>query len=122
MRRALVVMALLLSTRAVAYEQHWTKEDVAWELVFAGTVAADAYVTRRGLRAGGYTESNPLLGERPSDARLLGMSVVAVLAHAGVTQLLPQGRWRRTWQSVWVGVELGMVASNVNLLIIGGDW
>lgn len=61
----------------------------------------------------GKSEANPLLGSHPSPRKVNQFFAGSVLAHTGIAYLLPRP-YRTIWQSVWIGVEIGAVATNAS--------
>lgn len=113
MGRLLVVAALLaLPSRAPALDE-WTWQDSTWEAAFAAAVLVDVRQTSVAL-ASGRRELNPVMGSRPSDAKLAGAAALAVGAHAAVSLLLP-ARHRRWWQAVTLGAEATAVGHNFSV-------
>lgn len=94
----------------------WTSADTAWEAGFAALVLVDYGQTRWGLERG-RSERNPLLGSTPDRAKLSAACLAAVVAHAGVSYLLPRD-WRRFWQAFTITAEAAAVGGNV--AITGG--
>jgi hypothetical protein len=105
-----IVTALLLAALPARALDPWTWQDTAWEAGFAAVVAIDIGQTRYALDRGRY-EMNPILGRHPSQVRLVGLAASSIALHAGVSALLPES-WRRPWQAVTVGLELGAVGMN----------
>ena len=109
MRATLAILCLLAApTRAC---EAWSSADTAREAIFAGVVMADLASTRGFLEAG-QREHNPLLGDRPTSLELYGFGAASLALHAGVACLLAPD-WRFYWQTVWIGIEVGVVAGNV---------
>jgi hypothetical protein len=59
-------------------------------------------------------ETNPLLGENPSDTRIRNYFIAAGLAHVGVTHLLPRP-YRMPWQLGWLSIQLINMQNNHRL-------
>lgn len=75
----------------------WRRSEIVMASVFAAALLIDAAQTRR-LAAGGwrdYTESNPLLGPRPSVGQLNTYTAVAGLSVLGIAAIAP--RRARPW-------------------------
>ncbi len=111
---ALVVAVLMLAACASARADEWTTRDTAMELVFASTLALDYSQTVGALRAGGFQESNPLLGHHPSALGLAGYNVGGLVLHAAVAAALPRP-YREIWQAAGIGMELGAVGHNLSV-------
>lgn len=110
MRPTVTAVLLLLALPAQAADFRWTVGDVALEASFAAAVAADWLQTRWALEHG-RRELNPVIGERPSAARLGALVAAGALGHAAVSLALPRPA-RRWWQSVTLVLELGAVGHN----------
>lgn len=65
-----------------------------------------------------HEEWNPILGERPSRAKIDLYFVGSIVGNAAVSCLLPSN-WRGAWQYISIGVEAGFVAHNIE---IGVKW
>ncbi len=89
----------------------WTATDTALQVAFGALLLTDWAQTRNTLARtpGGMPEGNPLLGAHPSELRLDGYFLGALLLHTTVARLLPHP-WRTVWQIGWVGAE-GVVAA-----------
>lgn len=57
------------------------------------------------------TEMNPLLGDRPSDGRIIAMNLSAVLLNAAIGLTLPKS-WGITWLGATATVETANVTTN----------
>lgn len=112
MRRAALVLLLALPLRTGASDE-WTSHDLALEAAFAAAVLVDVRLTSTAL-ASGRRELNPLLGSRPSDAKLAGAAALAIGAHALVSAVLP-ARHRRWWQAVSLVAEATAVGHNFSV-------
>jgi hypothetical protein len=115
---ALVLAALLATTPDLAAPpqpspRRWTTSDIVLEGTFVALVFVDWRQTTAALFEGdGYgREMNPILGERPSRARLNTLVAGAVVGHALVTHLLPTGA-RPYWQYFTIGFEGATVLEN----------
>ena len=104
------VFVLLAAPRARALDS-WTWQDSAWEAGFAAAVVLDVGTTNQGLKMG-CRELNPIVGPHPSEGRVLAFGLSAIVGHAAVSLLLPEP-YRRIWQGVTLGLEIGAVGINV---------
>jgi hypothetical protein len=71
-----------------------------WERLALGASALDAAVTAQALRDGAV-EANPLLGKRPSDARLFGFTAASHLAIRSGLRHAPARARIRAWRAVF---------------------
>ena len=90
-------------------------QDIALELLYQVALYVDYRQTRAISDSEFYYERNPLLGEHPSASRTRNYFIAGGLAHAGITALLPQGKYRTLWQGVTLGVEAGFVYTNYQI-------
>lgn len=106
MRAVLVMVVILVSACAFPAQARaeWTWADTAWEAAFAAAVVLDVGNTKHALSRG-WEEGNPLLGKHPTASQLNTLVVAVPLAHAAISAILPEGNWRRGWQTVTFGVE-----------------
>jgi hypothetical protein len=114
----LTAAALLLSATAARPHDPWTPYELTLEAAFATALVADWLQTRQIPRTpdapGGLEESNPLLGRRPSAARVNAYFALAGAGHLAVAALLPRP-WRTAWQVAGLGVECFAVRSNLGV-------
>ena len=90
-------------------------QDITLELLYQVALYVDYKQTREISKSELYYEKNPLLGEHPSASRTRNYFIAAGLAHAGITALLPQGKYRTLWQGITLSVEAGVVYSNYQI-------
>jgi len=88
----------------------WTWVNTGLEAAFVAATFVDV-LTTNALLHDGITEMNPLLGPRPSKARLYATMLTANVLHCGAAYFLP-ARWREAWQGLGLGVELGIILHN----------
>jgi hypothetical protein len=89
---------------------HWTTGDTLRELATLGLIGMDWHQTRD-FRADGVEELNPVLGARPSRARVNTLIGAAMLGHPIVARLLPKP-WRDVFQYGTIGAETVAVLHN----------
>jgi hypothetical protein len=102
MRRCLIILAL-------AGCEHWTKQDTALEVAFAGATALDWRQTVS--ITGNCEESNPMIGRCGGMVPPNIYFPIAIAVHAAIAACLPR-RWRTVFQAFTTGLEVGTVASN----------
>jgi hypothetical protein len=91
--------------------------DTTFEVTFGVSLAIDSMQTYHFLRNAEpgerrpREEGNPILGARPSTAKLLAYELTAMTAHVVIARLLPRP-YRRLWQVVWIGVEVYTIGRN----------
>ena len=111
MRIALVLAALLAAVPAFAADRSWTRTQIGAEAAFVALVAVDAWQTSTALREARFYEVNPLLGERPSDARLFALAGSAALLHVVIAHIIPSD-YRGGWQASGLALEMMVVGRN----------
>jgi hypothetical protein len=118
---AFLLLAVLLCHRAKAddsYGNFFTSQPKL-EFVFDAALAADMLTTADIKNHPGLVETNPILGQHPSDAKIAGYGLAAAGLHAAVTyELVSQGVPRaiiNTWELLGIGIETGYVAHNYKL-------
>lgn len=93
----------------------WTKEDTEWQAAYLALHIADWGQTRdAAAHPGRYVEQNPILGEHPARAQIDKYFVATALLHTGIAYVLPPD-WRRAWQQITIGFEVGVVARNARI-------
>jgi len=90
--------------------------DLALELAFQSALYVDYRQTRQIVaHPDKYFETNALLGEHPSLPRVKNYSIGAALGHWAISELLPQGPYRRAWQAATLVIEANAVAVNFSI-------
>lgn len=106
------VIALILFLFAVPSQaDDWSKSDTLREVVVLTLFVADWRQTRDSINKPGYTEINPILGEKPSAKEINTYFGVMALAHVGASYFLPR-KWREGFQYTTIGYEAGVVFRN----------
>ena len=104
----------------------WSGADVALELLFVASMAADWNQTRftivphraiPGKPGRYYLEINPILGRSPSAQQVDAYFLGATAVHLVVAHVLPRGWYRTTWQLAGLGFEGGVVIRNLRMNI-----
>lgn len=88
----------------------WTVDDTVREAVVLTLIAADWRQTRA-FRADGLEEQNPILGRRPSRARVNFLIGAAMVLHPVAARAMPRP-WRQVFQTVTVVDEAIAVGHN----------
>jgi len=96
----------------------WTPANTGLEIGFASAVVLDVALTSYGLDHG-LAERNPLLGRKPSRAKLVGSILLASTLHLGISALLPEP-YRVAWQTGTLAIEVCIVTGNATLVLSGG--
>jgi hypothetical protein len=109
---AFLLLAAPAAARAGGNDREWTTKDTILELSYFTAQTADWMQTRRFLKDRTGLETNPILGQRPSQGELLAYNLITMSLHAAVSYALPRP-YRTVWQYVSIGAEVWQVGSNV---------
>lgn len=115
-RAAVLLGALALSLApaiAVAADP-LTPAGLAAELAFDGACLLDYRQSTDIANHAGMYETNQILGDHPSGARLRAYFVGAIALHFAITRML-SGSARNVWQGASLVIELGQVQRNASL-------
>jgi hypothetical protein len=124
-----MALSAILSPWAVGGQSTdpWSKADIAWEVAYQTLLVADWAQTRRAvchsatihadgntiwIRSNPITESNPLLGSRPSRRRVDTHFALSALGHIALIHFLP-ARYRRIIQAAGVGIQIFACGHNL---------
>lgn len=104
-----LLIALLLAAAPLSAQIFWTPRRKAETGIYAASIAADSWATRKAVARGGFTEYDPLARPFIHSARgqALGSSL-GFLAGIGPSYLLHRSgheRLSRAWLHVFAGVE-----------------
>jgi hypothetical protein len=104
---------IILSLWAFAARAEWRTMDTVLEVSFVTVTTIDWMQTINFTQHKPWyqKELNPILGERPSRARVNTLIPLAILGHAAVSVLLPKNL-RTIWQGVTLGFEIITVSNN----------
>jgi hypothetical protein len=119
---AALVGILLMVTQCARADEHYgnfvTTQPVE-EFVFDAALAADMLTTADIKNHPNLIETNPILGQHPSDAKIAMYGASAALLHAAVTyELVSQDVPKpviRVWEYLSIGVEVGYVTHNYKI-------
>ena len=102
-------------------ENAWNSNDSIREMTLLGLGVFDVMQTRWALQNSDdtviYTEGNWVLGKNPSQARLYGTLLSAVVLHYVVAKNLPKD-WRVAFQVITITIESTIIVSNITT--VGG--
>ena len=124
MKNILITCLLLLSftcSKAYAGEWNFNKWDTttkAWEITYQFLNVVDIFTTEEILGRPGGKEYNPLLGEHPSDEKLLAFGALWAVSHYWVTGYLYDKNplWQKLFRLVSITEKGGAVVWNLHLL------
>jgi hypothetical protein len=116
-----VGFAFLVLMLGCAKAGDWSTEDTYRQAAVTALLVADWGQTRWIAKHNGLTEPgrfpvdagerNPILGKYPSGGKVDAYFAAAIVGHAAISYVLPPD-WRKGWQYVWIGLELGTVNAN----------
>ncbi len=119
---ALAMFALLaafLCSHAKADDTNPNAPTPVTEWVYQGSAFADMLTTLDISRHPNLVEENPLMGQHPSDGKVLGYFAVTGVLHYLVTRELVRENVPapivQTWEALGIGLEVGMVAHNYSI-------
>lgn len=93
----------------------WSREDTYRHAAFTTLMVVDYSQTMEISREPDkYRERNPFLGEHPSEAAVTGWFIGTYAANTAIAMALPP-RYRKWFQYVSIGVEVGCVANNFSI-------
>jgi hypothetical protein len=105
------ILFYVMSVTAVA---DWSSGDTNRQLAFTALQLVDWAQTREIVRNPDYYETNPILGKYPSKTEVDVYFAAATLGHYLVSRALPPD-YRKVWQYVWIGVQVGYVTHNYQI-------
>ena len=99
----LSLLFFCLSTYSIHAADKWDKEDIILQSIFTIETLIDWKQTKTFIKKGGI-ESNPFLGENPSQGKIDLYIGSSILLHTGISHILPK-KYRNYWQLIWIGIE-----------------
>jgi hypothetical protein len=119
---ALAMFALLaafLCSHAKADDTNPNAPTPVTEWVYQGAAFADMLTTLDIAKHPNLVEENPLMGQHPSDGKVLGYFAATGVLHYLVTRELVRENVPapivQTWEALGIGLEVGMVAHNYSI-------
>ena len=114
-KKILAITLVLLSTVTYADNRVWTSEEKAWLGTAVAFTVTDWATTRDLSRRynEGYYENNPILGKKPSTARVDLHFVMAGLLGYVIADNLDQNR--KLFLQGWTAVEILYTNRNLNI-------
>jgi len=126
-----LLLAALLLIPSVASADPWTTGDTVRESTYLVLLATDWAQTRSFIRSDkdcrarlpnmdktqtctGYIEMNPLLSAHPHRDKVDAMILATAIAHVYVASVLP-ANYRKAFQYITIGIEIGAVAHNYSI-------
>jgi hypothetical protein len=117
---ALMILLVLSIFNAVhADETNLNAPTPVTEWVYQGAAFADMLTTLDIAKHPNLVEENPLMGQHPSDGKVLGYFAATGLLHWAITRELVRESVPspvvQTWEALGIGLEVGMVAHNYSI-------
>ena len=112
--RLLILLALLCACTGTRAADDWSARDAALESVYIGTLIIDAKQTMTVRDNPTIRESNPVLGPRPSEAKVKNYFTASALIHMAVTDALAP-RYRPYFQVGFILYEARAINRNRNV-------
>jgi hypothetical protein len=117
---AAVVIMAFFAVSCAGVQRNWTFGEKALGVVAVTGCLADNYTTKKGMDAGGYEETNIVLGEDPSDASLGLWTVGLLTGGLLLAHFVPE---YRPWiLAAWAALGWYGAWHNYDLLKDNGDW
>lgn len=95
------VIFVILLLSGCASNDEWTRDDTAWEVIYATTALTDAWMSTKIKDHPNIIENGPiarpLLGLNPEPAEMYVYMGTVIVSHYLISRMLPEG-WRRFWQ------------------------
>ena len=88
----------------------WDLQDSVLQIAVISSIAVDMMQTNYALN-NGCKEENPILGEHPNKLKFYTYNISVMTLHTMTSYILPK-RYRTIFQSVYLGIELGVITSN----------
>jgi hypothetical protein len=93
----------------------WSTEDSYRQAGVVALSGIDWMQTRKiAKNPDDYHENNPILGEHPSTGKVDAYFAASIAAHTAIAAALPP-EYRKWFQYISIGVEAGVVASNLSI-------
>ena len=96
-----------------SFASGWSTQDTILQGVVLAAFDVDRRQTLQIKNVPGLYETNPILGQQPTDVGVNNYFIVVALVHTGIAYLLP--RYRTMFQAVTIGVEAGVIGNNYSL-------
>ncbi|MEG1121245.1 MAG: hypothetical protein RSE62_03480 [Citrobacter sp.] len=117
MKKIIAAFAIAFASSAAVAQSapvigDWSKTDVTLEAAVATVAFLDYKQTLQIKNRPGLSESNPLLGHHPNDARIRNYFVGSMVAHVLITNALPPGALRSAFQAGTIIFEADIIRQN----------
>jgi hypothetical protein len=115
----MILLVLSIFNAAHADETNPNAPTPVTEWVYQGASFADMLTTLDIAKHPNLVEENPLMGQHPSDGKVLGYFAATGVLHYLVTRELVRESVPapivQTWEALGIGLEVGMVAHNYSI-------
>ncbi len=113
MKPVIIIILIVLITPFANAEwfRPLTEKQKTFEAVYVLVTCIDWAQTKE-FRAHGVKESNPILGEEPSQERVDTLIFLGIVSHVLFTWALPTEEWKDRFQGITFFFELEAVAHN----------
>lgn len=115
----MILLVLSMFNAAHADETNPNAPTPVTEWVYQGAAFADMLTTLDIAKHPNLVEENPLMGQHPSDGKVLGYFAATGALHYLVTRELVRENVPapivQTWEALGIGLEVGMVAHNYSI-------
>lgn len=110
-----ILTAIAITFAFTTNAQAWTDEDTMWETAYLAAHITDWGQTRdisaHCSTTGKYYETNPILGDCPSQQMVNTYFLGTALAHITVARMLPK-KYRRMFQAGTLGMQINFINNN----------
>lgn len=114
MKKTIIILFIILtSANSYAFDK-WTKTDTIFQLTYSVIHIVDwGQTLNTAKNYDKFYEKNKILGTHPSTNNVHKYFLITLVGHAAISYVLPHP-YRRYWQFIWIGFQLGNVAANYN--------
>lgn len=99
----ILIFLILLPSSLSAFDK-WDEVDITMETAFIGLLAYDTLQTLDIKNHNGMYETNIILGEHPSDSKIIIYSISSAVLQFGIAHILPSD-WRKAWIASGITLE-----------------
>jgi len=115
MKRIVGIIGIILALATPINAGDWMREDTYRELAWTALLAVDYMQTRTIVQnPDKYFEYNPIIGKHPSQKNVDIYMASCAIIHPVISYYLPP-KYRKVWQYVTIGIELGAVGNNLRI-------
>ena len=112
--KILFISFLLFLIPTITFAQDdWTKKDTVYQATFLALEMVDWLQTKEIARNTRYYETNIILGKYPKQNTVDLYFFSTTITHSVIAYYLPK-EYRRIWQCVFIGIQVGCIVHNYN--------